>query len=80
MRPTLLVALALALAACAGKPTQTAEGEPSPEQKNCIRETGTRVKVPEGKCVNTAGKVVTAEDLSRTGAMTTGDALRTLGH
>ena len=71
----LALAAALLLAACASQPaTQktAAVKEPSP---HCLRSTGTRFEVPEGKCAPGHGRVVTREELERSGGITTSGAL-----
>jgi hypothetical protein len=84
-----LVACAIALAGCAGVPETPAEPMPAPDPRaavekteppaNCVRYTGTRIPVPEGKCVAYAGRVFTAGQIHNTGAMTVPEALRMLG-
>lgn len=56
-----------------------------PEDRFCIRETGSRVvatrnrsKKSEEECVNAAGRVYTREDIERTGSADVRDALRRL--
>lgn len=67
------------LGACAGQPFQ--DGAKAPQvQRYCLRETGTWLNLPEGRCVVAPGRVYTNDDLQRTGAMTIGQALRRLGH
>lgn len=68
----------LAVSACATAPVQTAQK--SPVTKQCIRETGTRIKVPEGECVHAWGTVITSEELRSISAMSLGEALMRLGH
>ena len=71
--------LFLALGGCATEPrTETAE-DSTQATRHCIRDTGTRVEVPEGRCVNAPGRVYTNEDLERSGGMSVGDALRRIG-
>lgn len=70
----LALAAALLLAACASQPAaqKTALKEPSP---HCLRSTGTRLDVPEGKCASGRGRVITREELERSGGMRNSDAL-----
>lgn len=56
-----------------------------PDDRFCIRETGSRVvatrnrsKKSEQDCVNAAGRVYTREDIERTGSADMRDALRRL--
>jgi len=61
------------LSACASEPRKT--HELTSVEATCIRETGTRVPLPEGRCVNVPGKVYTAEELRSMGIDSVGDAL-----
>lgn len=72
--PFLVLVPMLLVAACASQPAATtaAVKKPSP---HCLRSTGTRLEVPEGKCVAGHGRVVTREELERSGGITTSDAL-----
>jgi len=75
-------ASALLLAACASQPatttnlapTSVARAAPAP-QRYCLRDTGTRLQVPEGKCVAAGGRVITREELERSGGITLSRAL-----
>lgn len=67
--------LVLALGACAGSPPAKVADAPRVD-RDCLSETGTRVEMPEGECVNARGRVVTREDLEHSGGQTVGDALR----
>lgn len=85
----LLLAGALALAGCAGTSVKPDEPTPAPATRattekaippgNCVRYTGTRIPIPEGRCVAHAGRVYTASQIRSTGAMTLPEALRLLG-
>lgn len=71
----LALAAVLLLPACASQPAAdktAALKEPSP---HCLRSTGTRLEVPEGKCASGHGRVVTREELERSGGITTSGAL-----
>lgn len=81
----LLIPIAL-LAASAGiaaeeTASQTAD-EPRAEQResnHCLKETGSRIKPTEDQpCINAAGSAYTREEIERTGATTTAEALRKL--
>ena len=57
----------------------------SPDDRFCIRETGSRIvathnrsKKSEQECVSAAGRVYTREDIERTGSADVRDALRRL--
>lgn len=70
----LMLAPVLLAAACASQPaTETAAASHVP--KHCLRSTGTRLEVPEGKCAPGHGRVVTREELERGGGINTGAAL-----
>jgi outer membrane receptor for Fe3+-dicitrate len=76
MKVTGLVSILLCLAACATQPPTGVAGKKEAEvDRNCLRDTGTRIKNHRG-CV--AGRVYTAEELDATGAQTINDALRRL--
>jgi hypothetical protein len=78
--PTKLLAagsLILALGACATQPTEVAEQAAG--QKQCLRETGTRIDSRKGECVNGSGRSYTREEIERTGGNSTGEGLRRLG-
>ena len=76
----------VALAGCAGTPNQSqdalvqdpAKSAQATEQPNCLRETGSRLPPAEGRCLASAGRVVEREELERTGAISTGEALKRL--
>ena len=68
--------LVLALGACASQPTQVAQ-QTEEAKKHCVRETGTYLKRDkEHECVNGPGRTYTREDMDRSGAMSTGEAIR----
>jgi curli biogenesis system outer membrane secretion channel CsgG len=74
-------ASAILLAACASQPATThaapmsvAEAAPK-ERPFCLRSTGTRIAVPEGKCVAAGGRVITREELERSGGINLSGAL-----
>jgi hypothetical protein len=45
-------------------------------QPDCLQETGSRIKPRGDKCIEAAGQVLTREELERTGAVDTGEAIR----
>lgn len=70
--------LVLALGACASQPTQVAQQTDEPK-KDCVRATGTHLeRDKEHECVIGPGRTYTREDMDRSGAMSTGDAIRRL--
>ena len=75
----LAAALTVALGACASRPPVETAGEAA-AKKSCVRETGTRIPTPEGKCVNASGRVYTGEEIQHTGSPTLGEALRRIRH
>ena len=82
MKAFILACMLLGLGACASRPpaevADAQKAQKEQREKNCVRDTGTRIKSKEGdqRCVD--GKVITAEDLEQTGAATVGEALRRL--
>lgn len=77
------VALLLASASVAAEDAATqAPGDPRTEPQessSCLKETGSRIKPTEDQpCINAAGRAYTREDIERTGATTTAEALRKL--
>lgn len=49
------------------------------EPFNCLKETGSRIKPAEDRpCIGAPGQVYTRDDIDRTGATTTAEALRKL--
>lgn len=77
--------LAVSLATNAAEPAATeaasAPTEPAPAatDPNCLQETGSRIKRDANQpCIGAAGQVITREQLDRSGAVTTADAMRRL--
>lgn len=70
------------LAACAGTPpandTDAAKRAASSARADCLRETGSRIKPRDERCVEQPGRSYDREDLDRTGRTNPADALRTL--
>jgi len=48
------------------------------KKPNCLQETGSRIRRVGNECISAAGRVYTHEDIERTGANQTSDALRLL--
>jgi hypothetical protein len=68
--------LALALAACAGAPPRdTTKSAAATAPAGCVGETGSRI--PQDACAG-IGRSYTQEEIQRTGAVDTGQALRLL--
>lgn len=83
IKPILLVAAMLGSAgAHAADRAATATDEPSAAQTphpHCLQQTGSRIKPSKDRpCVNAAGQVITREEIERTGATDTAQALRRL--
>lgn len=75
--------LAVSLAASAAEPATaeaanaSAEKAPAASEPNCLQETGSRIKRDADQpCIGAAGQVISREQLDRSGAVTTADALR----
>lgn len=66
------------LGACASSPPATRTQAEAPVDRNCLRETGSRIPPRPGACVIGVGRSYSRDDLDRTGGATTGDALRRL--
>lgn len=81
MRSLIALGCALVLAACAGQPHQE-QAEPaqtSAAEPDCLRDTGSHIRRTEDDpCVSAPGSVYSREDIDRTGAITTAEALRRL--
>ena len=71
----LSLAAALLLAACASQPPSRKDAALEDTPRHCLRSTGTQLPLREGQCVNGPGRVVTREDLERSGASSTAEAL-----
>ncbi|HVT35398.1 MAG TPA: hypothetical protein VHE37_07440 [Nevskiaceae bacterium] len=63
--------LVLVLAGCAGNPPANQAAD-----SHCIRDTGTRI--PHEGCTSQPGRSYTHDDIERTGAVDTGEAIRKL--
>lgn len=55
-----------------------AHSSPKPGDRDCVRSTGSLIPAKPGRCLPVAGRAYSQEDLRRTGATTTADALRML--
>lgn len=70
--------LALVLSACAGNPPAnkaTADKSTAEAESRCPKETGSHIR-REGESCSHPGRVVTREEIERTGSTNVGDALR----
>ncbi len=58
--------------------TASARGDEadSPAESHCLRATGSRIAPEPGKCLPQAGRVITHEEMRRTGATTAAEAVR----
>ncbi len=82
MRKRILIGActAFVLAACAHTPPATSDlaaAPVAPPRADCLT-TGTRIPLGEGECAMQPGRAYSGEELKRTGAMTTLEALRML--
>ncbi|MES0874069.1 Plug domain-containing protein [Sinimarinibacterium thermocellulolyticum] len=61
-------------------PTAPADAQTAAaESSNCLQHTGSRIRRSEARpCVAAPGQVITREEIERTGATTTADAIRRL--
>lgn len=48
------------------------------EHINCLKQTGSRIKRKDGECIEAPSKVITRDDIDRTGSINTADAIRKL--
>lgn len=60
--------------------SQTASTPPviKPGDRNCLRDTGSRIPAKPGECLPVAGRSYTGQELRNTGAIDTGRALQML--
>lgn len=79
--PLLFAGLSLSVSACGTAPARVADGAAAPDRvaTHCLRETGSRIPNPTGKCLASPGRVVEREELENTGTMDIGSALHRLG-
>jgi hypothetical protein len=73
---SLAVALAVGLGGCATHPAGVQAVAANDPQ--CIRDTGTRIRDPEHKCLDKPGSSYTQKDIQSTGEIDTGSALKRL--
>lgn len=80
MRKLLALWALMLCAGCAGQVAPDQRDTPLAASSNpyCLRDTGTRIAVPEGQCAPAVGHVYTREQLDQTGAATLGEALSRL--
>ena len=79
--PALLLASCCVVAAAAAADEDKASTpSANTERANCIKDTGTRLKKRQGECVEVPGQVITREEIDRSGAATTGEALQKLSN
>ena len=64
------------ITACAQPPARPDAAATAKDARHCLQETGSRIRPAAGGCVNEPGRVVTREEIERTGSFTTFDALR----
>ena len=69
----LIAAAAGVLVACATHRPDLAKADDRP---HCLRDTGSRIPTPPGECNNEPGRSISREEIERTGAYSTGDAIR----
>lgn len=74
-RTVCIIASALILGACAGEQTRTTSATQEPAKAGCVSETGTRIEKQKGQGCE-AGRTYTREDLERSGAISTGEAIK----
>ena len=72
MRHFILVSWVVLLASCAGNETKPVDAK---DDIYCLQHTGSQITTKPGQC-NGPGRVVTREEMERSGAFTTFDALR----
>lgn len=78
LKQLLLGLFAACLAGCAVNPTASLDASTAAIDRTCLTETGTRIQTKEGECSTVAGRSYSKRELDRTGAYTTGEALRML--
>lgn len=61
-----------------GKAAVGTRAVPAPGDRNCLRDTGSLIPPPKGKCLPVAGRSYSQQDIQRTGQPDTGRALQQL--
>jgi hypothetical protein len=61
-----------------GKPDMKPLSQAEREGPVCLTETGSRIRPPEGQCINAPGRVYRRDDLDRTGERDLANALQKL--
>jgi hypothetical protein len=75
MRNFIFIAAAAGLlAGCAHDQRRTAEAKA--DRPYCLQDTGSRIPTKPGDCNNQPGRSISREEMERTGAFTTFDAIR----
>jgi hypothetical protein len=69
----LIAAVSGLLVACSNHRSDMAKADDRP---SCLRDTGSRIPTPPGECNNQPGRSISREEMERTGAFTTFDAIR----
>lgn len=69
---------AILLAGCSTLPGARSDSRSAGLSQACVPQAATRIPRAEGECFPVAGRSYTQDDLRRTGAFTTGGALRLL--
>lgn len=59
-------------------PAKAAKAAPKPADRHCLRSTGSLIPAKSGECLPVAGRSYDREDIRRTGATDTAEALRRL--
>ena len=73
----LLLVAVLLLQGCAGSPTHTSAAAQA-SQNHCVQSTGSLIPAKPGRCLPGNGRSYSRDEIRRTGATTTSDALRQL--
>ncbi len=76
MRNPVACALAASLLLACAQPDARRDVARKDERVSCLKETGSRIKPKAGECNNNPGRVVEREEIERSGAFTTFDAIR----
>jgi len=77
---TLFLAAVLGLTACVAQPPQPgAKNAEEVAASHCMRDTGTRVPLPEGRCSANVGQSISGEDLTRNGDASIYEAIDRIG-